>query len=29
VDPGVIVRGWETERRGYLERRRAVLLYPE
>ncbi len=29
VDPGVIVRGWEAERRRYLERRRAALLYPE
>ena len=29
VDPGVIVRGWEGERRRYLERRRAALLYPE
>jgi uncharacterized protein YbbC (DUF1343 family) len=29
LDPGVIVRGWETDRRRYLERRRAVLLYPE
>jgi uncharacterized protein YbbC (DUF1343 family) len=29
VDPGAIVRGWEGERRRYLERRRAALLYPE
>ncbi len=28
-DPGRIVRGWEGERREFLERRRAVLLYPE
>lgn len=28
-DPAAIVRGWETERRRYLERRRPVLLYPE
>ena len=29
VDPGTIVRGWERERRVYLERRRGVLLYPD
>jgi uncharacterized protein YbbC (DUF1343 family) len=29
MDPAAIVRGWEAERRRYLERRRAVLLYPE
>jgi uncharacterized protein YbbC (DUF1343 family) len=29
ADPAAIVRGWEPERRGYLERRRGSLLYPE
>ena len=29
VDPGAIVRGWETERHRYLERRKEFLLYPE
>jgi uncharacterized protein YbbC (DUF1343 family) len=29
AEPGAIVRGWETERRKYMERRRPVLLYPE
>jgi uncharacterized protein YbbC (DUF1343 family) len=29
TDPRVIVQGWEGERRRYLERRRAALLYPE
>jgi uncharacterized protein YbbC (DUF1343 family) len=29
ADPGAIVRGWESERREYLVRRRASLLYPE
>ena len=28
-DPAAIVRGWEGERRMFLERRRPVLLYPE
>jgi uncharacterized protein YbbC (DUF1343 family) len=28
-DPAAIVRGWEPGRREFLERRRAVLLYPE
>ena len=27
--PGVIVRGWETERGRFLERRRPALLYPD
>ena len=29
ADPEAIVQGWEADRRKYLERRRAVLLYPE
>jgi uncharacterized protein YbbC (DUF1343 family) len=29
TDPADIVRSWEPERRRFLERRRAVLLYPE
>ena len=29
ADPGAIVRAWELERRGYLERRKRFLLYPE
>ncbi len=29
AEPAAIVRSWEPERREYLERRRAVLLYPE
>jgi uncharacterized protein YbbC (DUF1343 family) len=29
TDPGAIVRSWEPARRAYMERRKAVLLYPE
>jgi uncharacterized protein YbbC (DUF1343 family) len=29
ADPAAIVRSWEPARRRYLERRKAVLLYPE
>ncbi|MBA3317188.1 MAG: DUF1343 domain-containing protein [Gemmatimonadales bacterium] len=29
TDPEVIVRGWEPARRAFLQRRKAVLLYPE
>jgi uncharacterized protein YbbC (DUF1343 family) len=29
AEPGAIVRGWEAERRRYIERRRSILLYPE
>lgn len=28
-DPGEIVQGWETERRGFMDRRQGVLLYPD